>query len=761
MFARQPDPLRDPRPLHGPASVPGPSLAPAAVADGRPPILEAGRTCWRIEDTGRLGVIVDAEDYFTIAKAAMRRARRSIYLTAWDFDARVRMTPQLRRPRRPDRLGNLLNWLATSRPDLHIHVLKWDYAELFDLARWSHPFMLRNWLTHRRLQYRLDGDHPTGACHHQKLLVIDDSVAFCGGLDITANRWDTRAHRAHEPLRRQPDGKTYEPFHDVMMAVDGDAARALGDLFRERWQRATGETLAPPASIPLRRGRAKDKAKDKAADPWPPTLSPILKNVRVGVCRTDPACNGRDAVREVEALHLEAIAQARRSIYIESQYFASTAVAEALKARLAEEDGPEVVVVNPVRTTSWLENTVMLGARARIARELREADRHGRFGLYAAMTDGGACITVHAKVMVVDDRLLRVGSANMNNRSMGLDTECDLVLEAHPTAPAEAATRRAIAHTRDDLIAEHLGTTPDTVAAEVRNRGSLVAAIEALRGAGEESGGRTLVPLHDPEPEGLAAAVADARVFDPEHPVDAVDIVRRVLPSRIPRHHYWLILLGALAVFGGLWGMWRYTALSEWATLDGVLAAFESLRGSALAPLWLVLVYVAAGFVMFPLMLLIAATAIVMGPWWGVPTAMAGAVASAVALFWAGRLAGRDLIERYGGRLAARANQRLSESGILAIAGVRAVPVAPFTVVNLVAGASKVRFLDYVIGTMVGLAPGILAFNLLGHQLERTITDPAPGDIALLAGLAVLALGLGWLTGRLFNARKKKEKEQP
>ncbi len=743
MFVRSPESLPYPDPLREP----GPESSPASR-----PILEPGRTCWRVEDTRRLGVIVDAEDYFTLAKTAMRRARRSIYLTAWDFDARIRLTPQLRRPRRPDRLGNLLNWLATSRPDLHIHVLKWDYAELFDLARRSHPFLLRNWLTHRRLQYRLDGDHPTGACHHQKMLVIDDSVAFCGGLDITANRWDTRAHRAHEPLRRQPDGKPYEPFHDVMMAVDGDAARALGDLFRERWRRATGEDLSPPPPVP--------------ADPWPPGWAPMLRGVRVGIARTDPACNGRAEVREVEALHLEAIAQARRSIYLESQYFASNAIAEALKKRLAEEDGPEVVVVNPVRTTSWLENTVMLGARARIARELREADRHGRFGLYAARTDFGACITVHAKVMVVDDRLLRIGSANLNNRSMGLDTECDLALEAAPGTPEDAATRAAITHTRNDLIAEHLGTTPQTVGEAIRRHGSLVAAIEALRrtegdALGKPAAGRTLEPLFEPEPDGFAAAVADARVFDPERPVDAVDIVRRVLPSRIPRHHHWLALLGALLLFGGLWGMWRYGALSEWATLDAVLEAFRRLGGSALAPLWLVLVYVAGGFVMFPLLLLIAATAIVMGPWWGFPTAMAGALASASALFWAGRLAGRDLVERHGGRWggrwASQVNRRLSESGILAVAGVRAVPVAPFTVVNLVAGASKVRFGDYLLGTLIGLAPGTLAFNLLGHQLERTITNPGAGDVALLAGTAILAVGLGWLTSRLLGKRKGKD----
>ncbi len=756
-----------PEPPH--AGNAGPSLAGAGAGPGRP-ILEPGRTCWRIAGTGRLSVIVDAEDYFTAAKAALRRARRSVYLTAWDFDARLRLTPQLRRPHRPDRLGHLLNWLATSRPDLRIHVLKWDYAELFDLARWSRPFLLRNGLTHPRLQYRLDGDHPTGACHHQKMLVIDDGVAFCGGLDLTANRWDTRAHRAREPLRRQPDGRFYEPFHDVMMAVDGDAARAMGDLFRERWRRATGEELAPPAPSPT--------------DPWPPALRPLVTGARVGIARTDPACNGRAEVREVEALHREAIAQAKRSIYLESQYFASTAVTEALKARLAEPDGPDIVVVNPARTTSWLENTVMLGARARIARDLRAADRHGRFALYAAKTGagggggGGVGITVHAKVMVVDDRLLRVGSANLNNRSMGLDTECDLALEAHPDAPEDAAARAAITATRDDLIAEHLGVTPDRVSAEIRRRGSLIAAIEALRQSdAPPSGGRTLEPLIEPEPDGLAAAVAEAQVFDPERPVDAVDIVRRVLPSRIPRTRHWLMLLGLLALAAGLWEAWRDTGLDEEATLHRALGALRGVGETALAPLWLALAYVAGGFLMLPLTLMIAATAVALGPWWGFPTALAGALASATALFWVGRLAGGDRLERYGGALVAQTNRRLTgrrltgqglkSQGVKgqgvkgrdlpAIAGLRAAPAAPFTVANLVAGASGVGFADYAVGTVVGLIPSALAFTWLGHQLQRTMATPSAGNIALLVGLAVFALRMGWLTDRLLGARQGKD----
>ena len=730
-------------------SHPAPSVAAAE------PLLVPGRTCWRVERAERVGVIVDAEDYFAHAKAAMRQARRSIYLTAWDFDARIRLTPQMRRPRRPDKLGNLLSWLAATRPDLTIHVLKWDYAELFDLARWSQPLFLRSWLSHSRLQYRLDGDHPAGACHHQKMLVIDDRLAFCGGLDITANRWDTRAHRPDEPLRRQPDGTPYEPFHDVMMAVDGDAARALGDLFRERWRRATGCTLSPPAMDvpggglnPRRRLRLKARrAGPDSPDPWPQQLVPLLKGMPVGIARTEPAYNGRDEVREVEALYIAAIASAERFIYMESQYFASTAVAEALKARLAEPEGPEVVIVNSSRTTNWLENTVMLGARARLVKDLRESDRNGRFLFYTART-GDIGITIHAKVMVVDDRLLRIGSANLNNRSMGLDTECDLALEA-PQGRAEGReARQAIARVRDDLIAEHLGVTPESVAAELRRSGSLVRTVEALR----RPNGRTLEPLEDADPGLLAAAVADVKVFDPERPVSAVDIVRRVLPSRIPRRHHWLALAVILAVVGGVWGLWNHTPLRDWATLESVLDAFGRLRESAFGPLWLILLYVAGGFVLFPVLLLIAATAIALGPWMGFPTALAGVLASAAALFWVGRLAGQRPVERYGGAVVRRASEALGRRGVLAMAALRVVPVAPFTVVNLVAGASRIRFLDYLFGTVLGTAPGILVFNLLGHQLERVLTEPTPTDMVLLGLAAVTALGLGWAGNRLVRA---------
>ncbi|WP_051340972.1 VTT domain-containing protein [Azospirillum halopraeferens] len=725
-----------------------PSARTASDPSADRPLLVPGETCWRLERADRVAVLVDAEEYFAAAKEAMRRARRSILLAAWDVDTRVRLTPQDRRHGRPDRLGTFLNWLAATRPGLEIRVLKWGYAELFAVTRWQKPLAIKSWFTHPRLRYRIDTDHPTGGCHHQKVLVIDDRVAFCGGIDITANRWDTRAHRADEPLRRQPDGTPYEPFHDTMMAVDGDAARALGDLLRERWRRATGEEVAPPVLPPPPRGSGR-------RDPWPMRLQPLLRDRTVAIARTDPAWNGRPQVVEVETLFRTAIAAARRSIYIESQYFAADAVAEALKARLAEPDGPEVVVVNPIRTPNGMENAVMSAARCRLFEALRAADRHGRFRLYAAVTDGDRCITVHSKLMVVDDRLLRIGSANLANRSMGLDTECDLALEA---GADDAEGRAAIARTRNDLIAEHLGTTPERVERVLAATGSLVATVEAL----DRGEGRRMVPLEslpDTDPGPIAGLVAESRLLDPDRPRAATELIGRALPSTIPRRWgQWAVLLVALLALGGLAALWRWSDLSAWASLDTVLDTLQALGESALAPLLLVGVYVAAGFVLFPLTVLVAATAIALGPLTGFLTAMAGALASAAAAFWVGRRLGRRPLERLGGRRLMRASRSLADSGILAVATIRVVPVAPYTVINLAAGASRVRFPDFVIGTAIGLAPGTLAFSLLGEQLRRTLYDPTAADVALLAGAGVLAVAAGWLAGRVLSGIRARGK---
>jgi phospholipase D1/2 len=329
-------------------------------------------------------------------------------------------------------------------------------------------------------------------------VVIDDAIAFCGGIDITGARWDTRAHQPGDRRRHLPGGQPYGAWHDATTAVDGAAARALGDFARDRWFRNTGKRLPVPPPGP---------------SPWPEGLKATLTDVDVAIARTAPAYGGDVEVREIEALYLAGIAAARRTLYLESQYLASRRICEAIAGRLREDDGPEVVVVNPESADGWLEEATMGPARLRLLEVIRASDRHNRFRIYVPVTQAGEPIYVHAKIMVVDDRLLRIGSSNLNNRSMNLDTECDLAIEAHPESPDRERLEQVIRGIRDDLLAEHVGVTAEQFAATHKASGSLIDAIESLAHPG-----RGLVPLKTPDHAAVLELLAEADFTLPEKP---------------------------------------------------------------------------------------------------------------------------------------------------------------------------------------------------------------------------------------------------
>jgi phosphatidylserine/phosphatidylglycerophosphate/cardiolipin synthase-like enzyme len=200
--------------------------------------------------------------------------------------------------------------------------------------------------------------------------------------------------------------------------VDGDAARTLGQVARERWRIATGERLEVPQS---------------GDDPWPPDVRSDVSDVRAGVACTEPGVKGHREARHVERLYLDMIAAARHYVFLEHQYFTSSSVGDALETSLAAHEGPEIVLITRLLSHGWLEEATMHVLRARLIERLRAADRGGRFHVYYPHLDGladGACVDVHSKLMIVDDEWLRIGSSNLSNRSMRVDTECDVVVEA-------------------------------------------------------------------------------------------------------------------------------------------------------------------------------------------------------------------------------------------------------------------------------------------------------------------------------------------
>jgi len=476
--------------------------------DGR--LLIPGETCWRVETAERFGCIIDAADYFLHAKSAMLHAQRRIMLIGWDFDTRMTFERGDKTLSGPNRLGTFLRWLLRTRPKLEIYVLISNLGMVPALQRVWHgmtPAFLVSSLSSSRMRFAVDGTHPTGSVHHQKIAVIDDELAFCGGLDFTIARWDTSEHGHHNRSRRAV-GRYYPPRHEVAAAVDGAAARALSEQARDRWQAAVGQSLTPV---------------DAAKSVWPRDLEPILRDTGVAIARTLPALDTDEEVREVETLNLAAIAAAQRTIYLENQYLASRKLADALAARLQEPDAPEIVIVLPRNSESRIEEHAMDGARHRLLHMLWEADEYDRLGVYWPVTDGGEPIYVHSKVLVCDDRLLRIGSSNLNNRSLGFDSECDLAVEADRRRPDAEDVRRAIVSLRDRLVCEHLGVAVDELEQAMDDCGSFLRAIETLRGQG-----KTLRRFTDRTVAGEASPLAENDLMDPDH-------VPRSLPESVQR----------------------------------------------------------------------------------------------------------------------------------------------------------------------------------------------------------------------------------
>lgn len=472
-------------------------------------------SAWRFARASRAHVVIDAAAYFTLMQEAMLAAHDRILLIGWDFDTRMRFGSGRRwwnlpgRDRWPARLGAFVIWLCKRRPQLQVRVLKWNFGALKFIFRGSMIIDLLRWYFQPGVAFKFDSAHPLGCSHHQKIVVIDDRFAVCGGIDMTSERWDTPEHLEDDPRRRKPYSRTlYGPWHDLSMLVEGDAAAALAELGRERWEQAGGGPMLP--------------CEPRAESAWPARLHAEFTDVEVGVARTRSAWNGLADVHEVEALFLQHIERARHFIYAESQYFASRAIAEAIGRRLARPDPPEIVLINPLTSSGWLEQTAMDGARVRLCRAISEVDPGNRFRIYIPRNAAGTPIYVHSKMMIVDDEMLRVGSANMNNRSLGLDSEADLFIDA--ARPGNAHAGPAIANLRHRLLGEHIGMEPSEVARQLAAHGSMIQLIEAAPRKGKRLDAFVLRPLTEAE-----KAVADNALLDPERPGDLFEPFSRRL----------------------------------------------------------------------------------------------------------------------------------------------------------------------------------------------------------------------------------------
>lgn len=695
-------------------------------------LLVPGTNCWRIARATRLALIQDAGPTFAHMADAIEAARQCIFILGWDVDSRTVMRPDASDPAARLLLPLLLRALER-RPELHIFALSWDFSFIYSFER--EPAPLRQFgAAHPRLHFALDSDHGTGGSHHQKMVVVDDAVAFVGGIDLTLHRWDDPAHAAVDHRRLDGDGRLYGPFHDVEMAVAGPAAVALGELARDRWN--ARRRVRTPAVVP-----------GDADALWPAALSVDAADIDVGLARTLTRPNAL-AIREIEAATIDAIAAAKRTIFAENQYLTSRVVVRALGQRLEEPEGPEVVLVLPNTESGWMEQSSMGLLREEALAALRARDHHGRLRLLAPVVrspSGDLPIAVHSKVLVIDDQLAKVGSANFSNRSMGLDSECDVIIEAADQRGAEV-----VASMRDRLLAEHMGVEPAVVAAALREGGSLCRLVDQPPPVTAETPRALVVlPQHCEAP--LDFTLLDGAMVDPPEPWNADLLLTRAFPLPVRRRllRRWMTPVALAIVVIGAWAALRAfdPGAVRLRALLGASARFvaEQPGGAALAT-----VAVALGSLFFvPVTLLITSALAVFGFWPGIAVAWVGANLGALASHVCGRWLGPRVLSWVPERSLAALRRFAGRRSFWSVVLARLLPLGNFGLLNLLAGAIGVQRRAFAFGNMLGLLPGLLGLGVFADRAIEAVRHPSVVNI----GVVGLVVGLGVASGIVLKRR--------
>lgn len=229
---------------------------------------------------------------------------------------------------------------------------------------------------------------------------------------------------------------------------------------------------------------------------------------------------------------------------------------------------------------------------------------------------------------------------------------------------------------------------------------------------------------------------SEESVADEHAPPSGSDVT-----NRLPRPKTVWLLAGFAAaivlVYAG-------TSLSEVTSVDRVQAILQGVRDAAWTPVLVFAVYAALGLAFFPITVLIAATGAVFGPVWGALYGLAGSFIAALTGYTVGAALGRQFLRRRTHSLSHRFSQRIGDNGLVFVCLLRIAPLAPFTAINLLSGASHVRLGDYAIGTLMGMAPGIAVMSLFGSALTNLAQNPSPQHlaIAIVSGLAWFALSI-------------------
>lgn len=693
-------------------------------------LFKENENCWQTSQADHATPLIDGANYYRALHKAICNAKRSIFIVGWDIDSRIRLLrgDEEKNASAPSVISELLKWKAEQNENIKIYLLRWDSSLAFFSQREMWAKEVWDNKTPDNVKTTLDSTIPMGGSQHQKIVVIDDEIAFSGGMDVSTNRWDTREHLIEQPERVGPDGP-HGPLHDVQVLTSGPIVESFAQLVRWRWDRINEQKAIPFSPV--------KNTGSEVPPSWPDNFPPTMVDLPCAVARTIPFMDGVEPAQEVRRMLLDLIAQAQRFIFIENQFTTRQEIAEALNARLKACPELQVIIVSSYEPKGKFESEAYWASRIDFKRILENGVEDNRVKVtYSTLTNEvGESIQkrVHSKVMSIDDRYLVIGSSNISNRSMSLDTEVDLVFAGDTNQ-----NQQDIIRVRHDLLAEHTGRTIEQVEQIFKSPDPLNNLV-----TDQAPHGYQLAEVSDDQFTNKAWQPVFSSLSDPEKPLIAPIQMSngKVVGVGNPKQKTIVFMLIALLVLvlGGLI-FWAGHSI-PWLTADNLEQFLQDTRGTMWVIPTICVIYIIAGLVFFPVTVLSLAVAAVYGPIWGPVYGMLGALLSSATLFGLGHIMGIKGLRKMGGAKVQAVDDKFKDSGVVGVAVIRLIPIAPFSLVNLVAGISSIGLVQFLAGTFLGMFPPMIAKGLVGDSLGKIFTNPSPETIGyLVAGIAFWAL---------------------
>lgn len=701
----------------------------------------------------------DGAHYFHNLSVLFQRARHRIFIIGWDLHTEL----LLRRDEGQElSLTDCLQAVLKKNKALEVYILVWRFSpiyfterELFQKLKLSRQFL-------RRLHFLYDGQHPLGASHHQKIVVIDNLIAFCGGIDLTSNRWDEPDHAATHRLRRNPNQEDYQPFHDLQLAADGDLAKQLACVAEARWHRASGKSLPSLSTDEI---KASTWTLLALAEDSELKWDHILEASTCSVKLTMPAYKKWSEIRQIESSYHHLIAAAKSYIYIENQYFTSTRMTEQLAQRLTEDTPPSVIIVLPEMAEGFLEREAMLRLQDSCLEKLRQTDHKSRlrllFPMHESLTEGMQ-IKVHSKLILVDDEFMQLGSANLNNRSMGLDTECDVSVRFE-TDEQKDSLRHFLANEIAHFCSDQ---EPNRIIEQISHRG-LLELIDQIVASKESKRLADLSESRRASPSLTSWSLFDEKLLDWQRPLNVERLIDRTVyqPSRRKTKLFRSfslrtdLTLAGIVLFAVLM---LYVDLDLKAALAYVRTSFDLHSESTLQNILMaIIIFSAGGFLMIPVNLMILTYASLFHGFEAITYILLGVAASATTGYGFGRLLSQSLLRSMIPERFFEIAKKIRSRHLLPIILVRTTPVAPFSLINLLAGSFHVNFVIYFVGTMLGILPGVISLVFFQNSLFDFIKNPNWQNGLLFALALVIVIYLFYiLNRRLSTPDESKQSEE-